>query len=387
MDHTRPLPSKPRRILMKGLVLGLMLLAMALPTAWGGGDGIKVAADQQVFEPFKGHTEFIGNVKIAMDGTEVTGGRADIQMDDSGKPNTAVFSNRSTLVRKNNGMKQTVQADNLKMQMQSGSLNAQGKVRTEMSGDKNLGAVTIQSETQIFDQEHNVMKAMGNVMVKKDDMTATSPQAMIILGQSGTAEKVIFLNGAKLIQGEQEMSAETITIKLSTGDIYAEKNTKSKISGKDSQGKPAIINIQSHLQELDKTSGTLIANGNTIIRYAEYVATGPKATVYRANNQLDKIVMPGRAQIEDPDRKVTGDTVTIKVNPRQFNAQGNVTTFIKAKKQQTASSVPASTGAGTKAASKSTSTGTAFTPASSAGKELDEELMLEQVKQEAGKTP
>jgi lipopolysaccharide export system protein LptA len=234
------------------------------------------------------------------------------------------------------------------------------------------------------------MKAIGNVVVKKDDMMATSPEAVIILGSSGTAEKVVFLNGARIKQGEQEMTAQTIQIKLSTGDIYAENNTKSTISGKDSQGKPAIINIQAHLQELNKNTGTLIANGNTVIRYGDYVASGPKATVYRLNNQLDKIVMPGRAQIEDPDRKVAGDTVIIKVNPRQFNAQGNVTTFIKAKKQQATANTSANGANNTASAATSKSSGQSA--ASSQGqnntdKELDEELMIEKAKQDAGKTP
>ncbi len=319
--------------------MALLCVGLALPSdAVAANDKIRIESGSQPFAPFEGGSMFMGGVKVAMEGTQVTGPAADIKMGKDGKAESAVFTNRAKMVRKNGGMNQTIQADTLNMGLQDGALKATGKVQTNMSGDSKMGNVSISSDTQIFDQEKHIMRAIGHVSVTKGDMKASSPEAIILMGPDGGAEKVVFTKGAKLVQGGQEMRAETITIQLETGNIYAERNTQSTMMGNDSQGKPTRIKITSHLQELNKETGNLIANGNAVVHYDDYVAKGPKAVFYRnAQEELDHIVMTGRAEIEDPERKVTGDTVVITVNPRQFNAKGNVTTFIKSKQSQVAS--------------------------------------------------
>lgn len=365
------------------LTVALLLMTATLPTQAKESGSIKIQAGQQVFEPFEGRSQFDGNVRVAMEDTEITAPHANIQLDEKGKPSAAVFTNRSKLVRKTNGMKQTVQADTLNMGLQSGALHAEGRVMTQLSGDKSMGDVSIQSDSQVFEQDKGIMRALGHVTIRKDDTVATSPEAMILFNEAGAANKVIFVKGARLVQGDQEMRGETITVKLDTGDIYAERNTESTVLDKDSQGKPTKIKITAHLQELDNKTGTLLANGNTVVNYVDYIAKGPKAVFYRANNQLDRIVMSGRAQIEDPERRVVGDVVTITVNPRQFNAQGNVTTFIKAKKKPLASPSPASTAGSTKTSGPKTATTTAATSAPASKSAWDDEIMLEKMTQEA----
>lgn len=382
MQPVMPYTRRFRHWVFQGLIWGVLLL-LGWPLQVFAAEGIRIRADQQLFEPFNGYSQFSGNVKIAMEGTEIVGPQADIKMSEDGKAETAEFTNRSKMVRKTGGTKQTIQADNLKMKVQSGALYAQGRVVTQMSGDSDMGNVTIESDTQVFDQEKHQMKAIGHVKVKKEDLSITSPEALILLGDGGAAEKVIFTKGAKMVQGGQELVAETITIRLSTGDVYAEKNTKSIFVDKDNQGQPTKISIQAHLQEIKRDTGTLIANGNTVIHYGDYVAKGPKATIYRLDNQLDRIVMPGRAQIEDPERRVAGDTVIITANPRQFTAQGNVTTFIKANQQNkvaTNKRTEKQVSTDEPASSQQSSNGNTL-------KEIEEELIIENATKESGNTP
>lgn len=319
--------------------------------------------------------------------TKVTGGQAEFKMDPQHQSQNIRFTQRPVLTRTNDKLKQTVQADTLDMGSDSEAFKAVGNVKTQISGDTQAGKVSIQSASQVFDQASHTMRASGNVVITKEDMTASSPEAIIFLNAGGSAEKAVFLKGATLKQGEQEMRAQTITINISTGDIYAEQNAVSTVMGKDDQGNETQIKVNSHLQEFDKKSGTLLANGNAQIQYDDYLASGPKATFYRVNNQLDHIVLTGRAQIEDNERKVTGDTVTITVNPRQFNAKGNVTSFIKTQPKAASGVDNSKTTKGAKAAvGKAGATKSAAkTSVNKAPSALDQELMIEKMTREANK--
>lgn len=193
------------------------------------------------------------------------------------------------------------------------------------------------------------------------------------------------------------MKADTITIKIVSGDIYAEKNTESTVMGKDSQGQPTKIKVTSLLQEIDKATGTLIANGDVVIHYDNYIAKGPKAVFYRTNNKLDRIVLSGRAQMDDADRIVYGDQVIILTDPKQFHAVGNVTTFIKQKQNggnASSSGKPASKGGKTAKTTKATKTVHAAAPVktpaqtqASSQDALNQELLIEQETKPLVKTP
>ena len=354
----------------------LLGFGLANATAWlfwlGGlspvhadSKSITISSAKQDYALNDGESHFEGNVQVAMDGTQVSGSQADFKMDKDGKADTAVFKSRSTMVRTQGGSKQTIQADTMNMGLKNGNVQAQGGVVTQMSSggastptppDKSSkpgaaapasgnGQMAIQSSTQEFDQDHHTMTAKGNVVVKKDDLTVTSPQALVFMNAAGGADKAVFTQGAHLLQGTQQLTAETITVKIDSGNVYAEKNTHSEIASTDSTGKTTQCKVKAYLMEMDKNSGLMLANGNTVVDFDGYIAKGPKAVFYRVNNNLDHIVMTGRARIEDADRIVTGDTVTITVNPRQFNAQGHVSTFIKAKDNKNSTPSTASTSA------------------------------------------
>ncbi len=334
MDLSNRSPFKPVSVAKIGLAaLSMVLMFNAgFSEAQTSGQKIKVTSQRQVFKPKEGQTQFTGDVNVLMEGTQIKGPQADIKLDDKGEAENAVFKNRPTMTRTSGDNKHTVQAETLDMELKSGNMTATGKVVTNITGSKD-GSVTIKSDSQIFDDKKNIMRAIGNVTITKDDIVGSSPEAIIFMKPDDTADKVLFINGAHLVQGDSEMHGQTITVKVDTEDIYAEKNTESIFYEVDKNGNRNKTRVLAHLQEMDNKTGTLIANGNAVIYYADYIAKGPKATFYKKSEKLDKIVLTGRAQVEDPDRRVTGDIVTITMDPRQFNAQGNVTTFIKAKNE------------------------------------------------------
>lgn len=223
---------------------------------------------------------------------------------------------------------------------------------------KGGGDIQISSDKQIFAQNDNIMKAYGNVTINDGKMTASSPEAYVMLKDDGSANKVVFVKGATLKQEDRELKAERIVINSGDGTIYAENNVTSIIHTQDKNGKASTVSVKSNNQQIDGDTGQMVANGKVKIDYEDLKVQGPKAVFYNKNNALDKIVMNGRSQVEDSDRKVTGDTVIITTNPKHFDADGNVNTQIKSKQKSTAASTGSTTQAtGTKAtASGKTST-------------------------------
>lgn len=294
--HVKPLPMK----LMATAAL-LPLVATAC-LGWANGveaakskDVIRISSAHQIYQPFEGRTLFKNSVNIRMNNAKIRGGQAEIAMGENGKPETMTITEN---------------------------------VSTQMSGGDD---VVITSDSQIFNQDKNVMKAIGHVYVKKEGMEARSPEALVLMGSSGAAQKIKFIKGATLKQENQEITAETITIDVKSGNIFAEKNTRSRMLTTDTQGNQTEAVVVSHLQEFDSETGTLMANGKANVEFEDIKAKGPKAIFYMKENILDRIVLNGRAEVEDPEQRVIGDTITITVNPKQFRAEGNVQSFIKAK--------------------------------------------------------
>ena len=208
---------------------------------------------------------------------------------------------------------------------------------------KGGGDIQIKSDKQIFAQNDNIMKAYGNVTIQDDKMNASSPEAYVMLKDDGSANKVIFVKGASLQQQDRELKAERIVINNADGTIYAENNVTSIIHTKNAEGKPTLVSVKSNNQQIDGDTGQLVANGKVKIDYEDLKVQGPKAVFYNKDSQLEKIVMNGRSQVEDNDRKVIGDTVVITTNPKHFDADGNVNTQIKSKNQNTTSSATSTT--------------------------------------------
>ena len=77
--------------------------------------------------------------------------------------------------------------------------------------------------------------------------------------------------------------------------------------------------------------GTLMATGAVNVKYANYIADGPKAIMYinAKTNKPEKVVFMGRSKIvEKGANSVEADKITMTMNPKTFEAIGNVKTYI-----------------------------------------------------------
>ena len=95
-------------------------------------------------------------------------------------------------------------------------------------------------------------------------------------------------------------------------------------------GDRVIVNARS--QQYDRKGNTLMATGSVHIKYADYIADGPKAIMHinSKTNKPEKIVFLGRSKIvEKGANSVEADKITMIMQPKKFLAEGNVKTNIE----------------------------------------------------------
>ena len=88
--------------------------------------------------------------------------------------------------------------------------------------------------------------------------------------------------------------------------------------------------VTARFQQYNKNANNIIAGGNVKIKYKDYTAVGPKAQVFidSATQKPNKVVFTGRSKITQNASTVEADVITMTMNPKEFNATGNVKTSI-----------------------------------------------------------
>jgi len=91
------------------------------------------------------------------------------------------------------------------------------------------------------------------------------------------------------------------------------------------------INVWSDRQEYYKASNIIQASGKVRVKYKDYDAKGPKATVYpdKKTNKPNEVVFVGRSIITEQMRSIEADRIKMFINPKNFFAEGNVKTVIR----------------------------------------------------------
>ena len=287
---------------------------------------INIQADQQIFDAATSRTTFKGKVNVRYKDMRINGSQAVVDMSPTGEPQVANFLNRPKAKKITPGGKEDVlDADIIRIYLTSNAMRAEGNVIsyvTSVAADP----FTIRSDVQQYDSNTKNVAASGGVVVNYQKTVANSPHALLTTGPDGKADKITFLGGARLRNADGDVNAEKITLTVANNNMVAEKNVVTNSLVKSEDGSPSKVRILSDFQQYDKASGTMLASGNAIIYYQNYVARGPKATFKLKNSQVDKITFTGRASITEDARTVTADTIVITMKPKRFDAYGNVKT-------------------------------------------------------------
>lgn len=291
---------------------------------------VLIEADKQNYELSSNTASLNGNVKVNYGNIKIKSPKATLISNASGQPQKAIFTNGVLAEKVDKVSNDSITADSMTLLLASNQMIAEGNTYSQIK--KNSPAsITVRAARQEFVTTSNEMKASGNVQINYKGMSISGGNATI-LTSAGKPYRATISGGARIVKGPSTISAGTISIDLGSHNLIASGGVTTTTS---MQG-TGSVSMSSDTQTFDKGSNTIIGSGHVRIVYKDYIASGPKATLFTSGNDLQKIVLTGRGQIKESARQVSADVITISINPKNFVAEGNVKTqFVKPESQQT----------------------------------------------------
>ena len=191
--------------------------------------------------------------------------------------------------------------------------------------------LTIQADKQVLDGEANKIHLEGNVKVKMNNVTLTSPRAVgNIDPKTNKLTDAEFFNNAYAYQikgsKKQEIKAEIIKMSLLTKVLTATGNTQSIVQ---EQAAP-VITINADEQSYDTKSDILDARGAVIIHYKDTETFSDTAKAFvTENGDLKRMELQGNAKIRQKDNKLDADKFVYNAVSEEFMSQGNAYSDLK----------------------------------------------------------
>ncbi len=287
---------------------------------------IESKKQQMKLDENKGY--FDGDVKVQIGDVVVSSPRAELDLDpETKKPSLATFFDKPYAKQNKDNKKHEVKADIIKVSLINKVITAQGNSQTNVLQDKKP-VIIITADVQEYDTNTHLMKATGNVVINYEDMVATSNSAYALLDKQGDVQNIKLISKAMIKQDKSIIKGDTIQYSKLRNDIIVSGNTLSDVTF--DNGDRVIVYARN--QQYDQKNSTLMAVGNVDVKYSNYKANGPKAIMHidSKTNKPKKIQFIGRSTIvENNTNSVTADRITMTVNPKTFEAQGNVKTNIE----------------------------------------------------------
>jgi lipopolysaccharide export system protein LptA len=338
LDFSMKFPfSKIFRTMMPAVVFAAALFANDASSAIASDPNVlHITADRQSYNVESKRSLLSGRVAVSYQDIRITGPRAEVEMDENGKPEVARFFERPIVRRiKPNIGEDRVTGDIINIYIADDRFGAKGNVESNFVSVA-ADPFYIRSDIQEFDNRNKIMAASGNVQVSYQGSQAFSALANVRMKENGKAERVIFSGGARIKKDASEIQGDKVTVMVDSGNLIAEHHVKTRVDLKGRESGPTQVIITSDYQQYDKATDTMIASGNVKILYDNYVAIGPKATFKLKNNDIERIFLTGRPTITEDERVITADKITITTNPKNFDAVGNVKVSFKNRPAQPA---------------------------------------------------
>lgn len=186
-------------------------------------------------------------------------------------------------------------------------------------------SVIVTADNQEYDNNTNIIKAKGGVIIYYEDSNAYADYAQVDLDKNNDVKKLTLQGNAYVKQKESTVKANKFVHHADTKITTATGNVFSDINDEKTQ-----IKVWSDFQQIDQKSNIITASGHTVVHYKDYIAKGPKASVYPEANtkNLNRVVFIGRSRITQAGRSIEADRINMTLNPKDFQAEGNVKTFI-----------------------------------------------------------
>ncbi len=289
---------------------------------------IQIESQKQEIQMDKNKGYFTGDVKVKVGDVVVQSPRADLDIEpETKKPSLATFFDKPYAQQIKDNKKHEVKADIIKVSLINKIITAQGNAQTNVLQDKKP-LIIITADTQEYDTNTNLMTALGNVVINYEDMTATSDKAYALLDKAGDVKNLKLSSKATIKQDKSIIKGDNIQYSKLRQDIIVSGNTLSDVTFEN--GDRVIINARN--QQYNRKDNTMMATGAVHIKYADYVADGPKAIMFinSKTNKPQKIIFLGRSKIvEKGVNSVEADKITMIMEPKSFEAVGKVKTNIE----------------------------------------------------------
>lgn len=281
-----------------------------------------IDADKQAYDYKTNTVNFSGNVKVKMDNINVTSPNAKAKVGKTGQISSAVFTDGAHAVQDNITSQNEIKATVINMSLIKKQVNAKGNV-VSVVNESNKPSVTIKSDVQDFDVKTNLMVAQGNVFIDYKDIKTSSQKAEITMDADGNLQKLKLTGNSNVIRGTHSIKADEFVFIPATNNMTAMGHTCSKTMLDGGE----LLKVYADYQTYDKVKDSLITTGNVKVLYKGYIATGSKAIFSSGSKnikRLNKVNFIGRAKIKEFNREIEADKIEMTLNPKGFDAQGNV---------------------------------------------------------------
>ena len=266
-----------------------------------------------------------GGVTVKMDNLTIVSPKADVSVRRNNKLDTATFYNKPYAFEINANKKREVKSNILQVSLINKVVRAEGETQSVIT-EGNTPIVVINADQQEYDTKSNIMVANGKVEIQYKDIETFSDKAVIMTDTKGNIKKIDLIGNASVKQGQNFSEGNHFVYNPLNDDMNVSGNTKTTAYTKD--GKK--LTIHSDYQQYNKKQNSYIGTGHVKIWFDDYFAQGPKVSVFPnlETGKPNEIYFVGRSKIVQADKDIVADKIKMTLDPKDFQAEGNVRTII-----------------------------------------------------------
>lgn len=287
---------------------------------------LSIESDKQSYKEQQNRIFLEGNVKVKMDDLHVSSPRAEVELDpkDNQIKNVNFLDNAYSYQVKEN-KKQEIKAKIIKMSLLDKTVLAEGNAQSSVTQNKKP-LIIVTAERQEYNNNTNVVSASGSVVVYYKDAETFSNTAIVDLDKKNEVKRIQLIGNGIVKQKNNKIEANKFVYNALSEEVNASGSVYTDVNMEDG----TALKVSSNYQMYNQKQNILVASGNTIVKYKDYTAIGPKASVFpdKKTNKLNEVVFLGRSKIMQQGRSIEADRIIMTLNPKDFSAEGNVKTFI-----------------------------------------------------------
>lgn len=285
-----------------------------------------IESKTQTFNEGDSKIKFSGDVKVSVDSLRVEGQKADVNVIDGQKLDTATFYDKPYAYEIKKNKKREVKANILKLSLITKVVRAEGDSQSIVfEGQKPI--VVINADVQEYNTKTGVMTATGAVTIMYKELETFSNKAIIKTNKNGDLKDLELIGNARLKQQDNESFADRFYYDDATKIVTATGNTTTNAIMENGDK----LTLKSARQEYTQNTNTFNASGDVKVWYQDYFAQGPKIAVYpdKTTKKPNEIYFVGRSSITQGMRTIYADKIRMILKPKDFHAEGNTRTVIK----------------------------------------------------------